>query len=146
MKIIVSSSQSKPIYEQIKTQILEAILAKELSAGELLPSLRTLAKELKVGVLTINRAYAELESEGYIQNMQGKGCYVAACSLARIKQHLLEEARGNMMHAIYQASKAGLTDAEILAAFQQYLLESEKPDIRENWEPADFHKNVTQNK
>ena len=88
--------------------------------------MRSLAKDLQVGVLTINRAYTELEQEGYIQNVQGKGCFIAACSLTLIKQHLLGQAKQEMMHAIYQASKAGLTDQEILATFQQYLNESAK--------------------
>lgn len=126
LKIIVSNSNNKPIYEQIKNQILEAVLSRELVPGDLLPSLRSLAKDLQVGVLTINRAYTELEQEGYIQNVQGKGCFIAACSLTLIKQHLLGQAKQEMMHAIYQASKAGLTDQEILATFQQYLNESAK--------------------
>lgn len=75
MKIVVSNNYDGPIYEQIKSQILQAILSRELMPGDILPSLRSLARDLKVGVLTINRAYTELESEGYIENIQGKGCF-----------------------------------------------------------------------
>ena len=84
VKIVVSNQYNGPIYEQIKNQILQAILSQEILPGDTLPSLRSLAKDLKVGVLTINRAYTELEREGYIENMQGKGCFVAersACLL-----------------------------------------------------------------
>ena len=76
-EIVVSNNYDGPIYEQIKSQILQAILSRELMPGDILPSLRSLARDLKVGVLTINRAYTELESEGYIENIQGKGCFVA---------------------------------------------------------------------
>lgn len=121
MKIVVSNSYEGPIYEQIKNQILRAILNAELLPGQVLPSLRSLAKDLKVGVLTINRAYTELEGEGYIENIQGKGCFVAEKSSDLIKQHLIGEAVKKMEQAIDDAKKAGSSDEEILALFQQYL-------------------------
>lgn len=121
MKIVVSNSYEGPIYEQIKRQILQAILASELLPGDVLPSLRSLAKDLKVGVLTINRAYTELENEGYIENVQGKGCFVAQKSSDLIKEHLTAGASEKMEQAILEAKKAGSSDDEILALFHQCL-------------------------
>ena len=77
MKILISNSTGKPIYEQIVTQIKNLIIAGELKEGDVLPSIRTLAKELRISVITTKRAYEELESEGFIHTMQGKGSFVA---------------------------------------------------------------------
>lgn len=73
MKLIISSVSGEPIYEQIKSQIRSVIMSGELTAGEALPSLRKLAKELRVSVLTVTRAYNELADEGLVENVQGKG-------------------------------------------------------------------------
>ena len=121
MKIVVSNNYDGPIYEQIKSQILQAILSRELMPGDILPSLRSLARDLKVGVLTINRAYTELESEGYIENIQGKGCFVAQSSEELIRNHLIGEARA--MFAIREARKAGAGDAQITDLFRQCMEE-----------------------
>lgn len=121
MKIVVSNNYEGPIYEQIKRQIIQAILSGELAPGDTLPSLRSLAKELKVGVLTVNRAYTELENEGYLETVQGKGCFVADRSSEIIKNHLLDEAGALMGQAIQKARKAGASGEEILALFQEYL-------------------------
>lgn len=121
MKIVVSNNYKGPIYEQIKHQILHAILTSELLPGDTLPSLRGLAKDLKVGVLTINRAYTELENEGYIKNVQGKGCFVAEKSSDLIRQHLIDEATKEMEQAISKAKKADISNEEILVLFNQCL-------------------------
>lgn len=76
MKLIISSVSGEPIYEQIKSQIRSVIMSGELTAGEALPSLRKLAKELRVSVLTVTRAYNELADEGLVENVQGKGTFV----------------------------------------------------------------------
>ena len=76
MKLIISNVSGIPIYEQIKQQIKSAILSGELQAEETLPSLRTLAKDLKISVLTVTKAYTELEQEGFVKNVQGRGCFV----------------------------------------------------------------------
>ena len=73
MKLIISNVSGVPIYEQIKQQIKAAILSGELQAEETLPSLRTLAKDLKISVLTVTKAYTELEQEGFVKNVQGRG-------------------------------------------------------------------------
>ena len=123
MKIVVSNNYDGPIYEQIKSQILQAIPSRELMPGDILPSLRSLARDLKVGVLTINRAYTELESEGYIENIQGKGCFVAQSSEELIRNHLIGEARAMFADAIREARKAGAGDAQITDLFRQCMEE-----------------------
>ena len=75
MKLIISNISGIPIYEQIKQQVKSAIMSGDLQADETLPSLRTLAKELKISVLTVTRAYTELEQEGFVKNIQGRGCF-----------------------------------------------------------------------
>ena len=121
MKIVVSNHDEVPIYEQIKRQILDAILSGALSPGDALPSLRALSRDLAIGVLTVNRAYAELESEGYVENIQGKGCYVAQKSAALLKEHLLADASDKMAQAISLAQRAGQSDEEMRALFNQCL-------------------------
>ena len=77
MDIILSNSSGKPIYEQIADQVREQILSGALSAGDALPSMRVLAKELRISVITTKRAYEELERDGFLDNVPGKGCFVA---------------------------------------------------------------------
>lgn len=121
MRIVVSNNYEGPFYEQIKRQIIQAILSGELVPSDTLPSLRSLAKELKVGVLTVNRAYTELENEGYLETVQGKGCFVAEKSSEIIKKHLLDEAKSLMSQALQKAWKAGAAEEEIYALFQEEL-------------------------
>ena len=75
--IIISNSSGKPIYEQITDQVKEQIMAGALAAGDALPSMRLLAKELRISVITTKRAYEELERDGFLENVPGKGCFVA---------------------------------------------------------------------
>lgn len=78
MEIVVSNHASRPLYEQIATQIKTAIMSGELVSGEAIPSVRSLAKSLKISVLTVQKAYATLQEEGFIETTAGKGCYVSA--------------------------------------------------------------------
>lgn len=78
MEIIVSNKSSHPLYEQITTQIKTAIMSGELQAGEAIPSVRSLAKSLQISVLTVQKAYANLQEDGFIETTAGKGCYVSA--------------------------------------------------------------------
>ena len=77
MKMIISNSSSIPIYEQIKKSIINQILEGELNEDELLPSIRVLAQDIKISAMTIKKAYDELEKEGYLKSIQGKGTFVA---------------------------------------------------------------------
>lgn len=77
MEIVVSNKASRPLYEQIATQIKTAIMRGELSEGEPVPSVRSLARSLHISVLTVQKAYATLQEEGFIETTAGKGCYVS---------------------------------------------------------------------
>ena len=91
MKMIISNSSPVPIYEQIKNSIIEQILGDELKEGEAIPSIRNLAKDIKISVMTIKKAYDELEQEGYIVSVQGKGTFVAAKNDGLVKEQAQKE-------------------------------------------------------
>ena len=113
MKLILSSVSGVPIYEQIKQQVKAAILSGELGEGEALPSLRTLAKDLKISVLTAARAYTELEQEGFVKNEQGRGCFVLGRGSQRMREHLLHEAETHLTEGIQAAKLAKLSQKEL---------------------------------
>ena len=91
MNIILSNSSTLPIYEQIKIAIKEAIFSNELKEEEMLPSVRAMANELKISFLTVKRAYDDLEQEGYIKTLPGKGSFVSPKNLELIKEEKLKE-------------------------------------------------------
>lgn len=113
MKLIVSNISDVPIYEQIKQQVKAAILSGELQEQEALPSLRTLAKELKISVLTITRAYNELEEEGFVKNMQGRGCFVMGRGSELIREQMICKIESNLTEAIKTAQVADLPHDEL---------------------------------
>ena len=113
MKLVLSNASGVPIYEQIKQQIKAAILAGELREGEALPSLRSLAKDLKISVLTVTRAYTELEQEGFVKNVQGRGCFVLGKDSALMKEQLICKVEDSLMEAIKAARIADLPDEEL---------------------------------
>ena len=91
MDIIISNSNSIPLYEQVKEHIKNKIISNELKAGEILPSIRSLAKDLRISVITTKNAYEELEREGYVETIQGKGTYVANKNTKLIKEEQLQK-------------------------------------------------------
>ena len=123
MDILLSNSSGVPIYEQIKEQIKAQILTGELEEQALLPSLRALARDLKISVLTTTRAYSELEQEGFISSQQGKGFYVMPRSSNLIREQLLREVEENLGNAIRAAGRAGMSGDE-LADLLRLLLET----------------------
>ena len=86
MKIIISNISPVPIYEQIKNQIINQIMSDELREGDSIPSIRSLASDIKISVMTIKKTYDELESEGYIESIQGKGTFVAPKNIELVKE------------------------------------------------------------
>ncbi len=106
MKLILSNATNVPIYEQIKIQIKEGIAQGDLSANDALPSLRSIAKELKISVLTVTRAYTELEQEGFVKNIQGKGCFVLPKGDKLLQEQLLAELSEHIQSAIQLAQTA----------------------------------------
>ena len=113
MKLIISSVSGEPIYEQIKNQIRSAVMSGELEAGEALPSLRKLAKELCVSVLTVTRAYNELADEGVVQNLQGKGTFVMDKGNELMRRQLETQVRENLAEAIRAAKAADISLSEL---------------------------------
>ncbi|MCL2718937.1 MAG: GntR family transcriptional regulator [Lachnospiraceae bacterium] len=113
MRIVLSNQLGIPIYEQIKEQIKTSVLSGELGEGIILPSIRQLARDLKVSVITTTRAYNDLELEGFIQSVPGKGCYVKKIDEKLIRGQYLKEARAALAIAIRQGKTAGLTMVEL---------------------------------
>ena len=113
MKLIISNVSGVPIYEQIKQQVKAAILSGELKEEEALPSLRTLAKDLKISVLTVTRAYTELEQEGFVKNVQGRGCFVLGSGSELMKEQLICKVENGLTEAIKAAKIANLSNEEL---------------------------------
>ena len=117
MNIVISNSSTLPIYEQLKDAIKQAIFSNELKEGEILPSVRNLANDLKISFLTVKRAYDELEKEGYIKTVQGKGSFVAPKNLELIKEEKLKEIQEHV-EKIYEISKiSNISEEEIIEIF-----------------------------
>lgn len=113
LRVIISNQSSVPIYEQIKQQIISSIVSGELSENELLPSIRRLACDLKVSVITTTRAYNDLEIEGFVKTVPGKGCYVQKVNNELVKDKRLKETKEAFAKAIKQGKTAGLTLADL---------------------------------
>ena len=122
MRIIISNTSGKPIYEQIKEQIKVAILSDEIGEGEMLPSIRQLARDLKISVITTTRAYNDLELEGFIVNVQGKGCFVLTKNSELIREQLLRKIEDGFLSAISVGRIAKLSSSELLQILV-YILE-----------------------
>lgn len=121
MKLILSNVSGIPIYEQIKRQVKAAILSGELKEEEALPSLRTLAKDLKISVLTVTRAYTELEQEGFVRNVQGRGCFVLGSSSELMREQLIRKVETSLAEAIKAARIANLSREELQQLFDLLL-------------------------
>lgn len=113
MKIIISNDSGLPIYEQIKNQIKAQIVAGELKADEDLPGMRTLASDLKVSVITTKRAYNDLEQEGYIYSMPGKGSFVKKLNEEVVRENALAEIEKYFIDAMTVAKAAGIDIDEL---------------------------------
>ncbi|MDM5246994.1 MULTISPECIES: GntR family transcriptional regulator [unclassified Lysinibacillus] len=113
MHIHLSNASNKPIYEQITLQLKEAILANKLQAGDALPSIRALAKDLKISVMTTKRAYADLERDGFIETVAGKGSFVTERNQDFLREELLRQVEEHMQKAVKTAKTAGLTKEEL---------------------------------
>ncbi|MER2031078.1 MAG: GntR family transcriptional regulator [Solibacillus sp.] len=113
MQIIISNISKEPIYEQITNQIKSAILAGELQEGAAIPSMRNLAKELQISVITTKRAYEELEKAGFIYSIVGKGSFVAEQNLEVIREKKLKVIEEQMSSVIINSREIGLSLEEL---------------------------------
>ncbi|MGI6008018.1 MAG: GntR family transcriptional regulator [Ruminococcus sp.] len=121
MKIIINSSSMVPIYEQIMDQIKAQITSGDLKENDILPSVRTLAREQKISALTVKKAYDNLEQEGYTVTVHGKGTYVAAANTERMKEEQRREVETDMENTIQKGRRWGLTDGEIRQIFDMIM-------------------------
>lgn len=113
LEIIVSNSSASPIYEQIAQQIKDAILTGELAEGELLPSIRALANDLRISVITTKRAYAELEASGFVNTVQGKGTFVSGGNIEMLREEQLKNIEDLLSQASELAKTAGIEQDEL---------------------------------
>ncbi|MEE0742633.1 MAG: GntR family transcriptional regulator [Emergencia sp.] len=114
MDIIIRNASNQPIYEQIYTQLKEQIIAGALAEGDALPSIRSLAKDLKISVITTKRAYDELEQEGFIYTVAGKGCFVAEQNTDLIRESHLRKIESAMQEILSLGRACGLSGEDLV--------------------------------
>ncbi|MBB2182114.1 GntR family transcriptional regulator [Lachnospiraceae bacterium MD1] len=124
MNILISNSSDKPIYEQITSQIKQMIMNGELEAGSILPSMRMLAKELRISVITTKRAYEDLERDGFIYTVVGKGSFVAEKNVEFVREEQLRIVEEHLGKAVAGA-KAGGIELEELQEIIRMIYEEE---------------------
>lgn len=118
MNVIISNSSGKPIYEQITTQIKQMIMTGELRPGDALPSMRLLAKELRISVITTKRAYEDLERDGFICTQVGKGSYVADTNQEIVREEQLKAIEETLEQAVEKAKVSNISLEEIIEMLQ----------------------------
>ena len=121
MRIIISNQSELPIYAQIKEQLKEQILNGQIPEGSTLPSIRQLAKEVGVSVITTTRAYSDLEAEGFIATMQGKGSVVLSKDNSMVREQYLMRIEEGLSTAIETAKVMGLSEQELIGIFNSLL-------------------------
>lgn len=118
MDIVISNASDKPIYEQVSSQIKDLIVSGELAEGAQLPSIRALANSLGISAITTKRAYADLEAEGLIETVQGKGCFVAGVSRELLREEGLRRVEELLGRAVLEGRRVGLADGELREMFE----------------------------
>lgn len=113
LAVVISNTAGTPIYEQIKAQVRDAILTGELAEGEALPSIRALARDVRVSVITTTRAYADLTAEGFLANVPGKGYYVLPRDAELVREQVLRDVEGHLADAVDRARLGGLGASEL---------------------------------
>ena len=114
MDILIDNKSGTPIYDQIYTQLRSQILSGALQENELLPSIRALAKDLRISFITTKRAYEELEKDGFLYTVPGKGCYVAPRNKELLREENLKKIEGHIDEILSLAAACGLSQADIL--------------------------------
>ena len=113
MQILLSHTDGRPIYEQISAQIKSQILDGTLQSGDQLPSIRLLAKELRISVITTKRAYDDLERDGFVQSIPGKGSFVAQANRDTLLKERMQTAQGHLQEAVSVAQSSGIPLQEL---------------------------------
>lgn len=125
MRIIISNASTDPIYEQITKQIKNQIISGELTAGVLLPSIRKLAKELQISVITTKRAYEELEKEGFIDTVSGKGTFVAMQNDELLREKKMKIVEDKLSQAVSEANILDISLGELMEMIKLLYEETE---------------------
>lgn len=120
MKMIISNSSSVPIYEQIKNSIIEQIMNNELQEDDVIPSIRNLAQDIKISVMTIKKAYDELEQEGYIISIQGKGTFVAPKNTELVKDKAQKDVENYISKIVDISKKFDIKKEEVIDIFNLF--------------------------
>lgn len=123
MKIIIRNSSDQPIYEQIYQQIKSQIISEQLPQGTALPSIRMLAKDLKISVITTKRAYDELTAEGFVDNVPGKGFFVSEKNLKLVREHHLRDMETHLASAVELAKSCNVSESEIIELIHTFFEE-----------------------
>jgi len=123
VNIVISNKDDRPIYEQITSQMKNMILSGKLEEGSQLPSIRALAKDLRISVITTKRAYEELERDGFIITVAGKGSYVAENNSAVLKEEKMKQFEENVRRLIEEAYNSGISKEEVKEIFDICLEE-----------------------
>lgn len=124
MNIQIDNSSKDPIYLQIKNQIKAQIIGGDLKVGQQLPSIRFMAKELRVSMITVKRAFDELELDGFINSVQGKGSFVAPQNKELIKEEYLKQIETKFQESLQLARTVGINDEELLEMLKNYMEDS----------------------
>ena len=123
MELIIRNTAGQPIYDQISSQLKAQIIAGTLQPGDALPSIRALAKDLRISVITTKRAYDELEAGGFIYTVAGKGCFVAEKNLDLVREHQLKELEDHLSAAAELAKSCGLSREELTEMLRIFMEE-----------------------
>ena len=118
MNFIISNNSDVPIYQQIKNEIINSISNKDLKENDILPSVRTMSKELKISALTVKKAYDNLEAEGMTVTVHGKGTYVAASNTQLMEEERRKEVEADLEAAIQKGRRCGMKEEEIRSLFE----------------------------
>ena len=125
MQLYIDNRSGAPIYDQIYSQIKDAILSGQVTEGEALPSIRALAKDLRISVITTKRAYDELEAEGFLYTVAGKGCFVAEKNLTLIREQQRHQLESHLAAAAELGRSCGVTEEELTVLLRRAWEESQ---------------------
>lgn len=127
LSVVLSNTAGVPIYEQIAQQVRDAILTGQVEADEMLPSIRALARDLRVSVITTTRAYSDLVAEGFLANVPGKGYFVLPRDSELVREQVLREVEEHLDRAVERARLAQLSDEEFHTMLQTIIATSATP-------------------
>jgi GntR family transcriptional regulator len=127
VRVVISNSAGLPLYEQIKDQIRSAILSGELAEGAALPSVRALARDLRISVITTTRAYTDLAQEGFIASVPGKGAFVLAVDSMLVREQLLRQVEDGLGAALHAAQLAGLRRDDVVLMIDTLIAQEGAP-------------------